>query len=130
MIDVSCALIISHDGKVLVAQRSPRMRLPLKWEFPGGKVEPGESAEDGLIREIREELGVEISIVKKMVASVYDQGEQIIRLIPFQCRLISGEVRLTEHAAFLWLAPAELNGMDWAEADLPVVKDYLNSSGF
>jgi 8-oxo-dGTP diphosphatase len=125
MIDVSCALIISHDGLVLVAQRSLNMHLPLKWEFPGGKVEPGESAEDCLVREVLEELGVEIKIVKKMVPSVYDQGKQVIRLIPFQCTLVRGEVRLTEHAAFLWLAPAELNKLDWAEADIPIVKNFM-----
>ena len=125
MIDVSCALIISHDGQVLVAQRSSSMHLPLKWEFPGGKVEPGESAEDCLIREIREELGVEIKIVKKMTPSVYDQGKQVIRLIPFQCILVGGEVLLTEHAAFLWLDPAELNKLDWAEADIPIVKNFM-----
>lgn len=125
MIDVSCALIINHSGQVLVAQRSPGMHLPLKWEFPGGKVEPGETAEDCLIREIREELGVEIKIVKKMAAAVHDQGMQVIRLIPFQCTLVNGEVKLTEHAAFLWLDPAELNTLDWAEADLPVVKNFM-----
>lgn len=125
MIDVSCALIINHSGQVLVAQRSPGMHLPLKWEFPGGKVEPGETAEDCLIREIREELGVEIKIVKKMAPAVHDQGLQVIRLIPFQCTLVNGEVKLTEHAAFLWLDPAELNTLDWAEADLPVVKNFM-----
>ncbi|MGY0040798.1 NUDIX domain-containing protein [Pedobacter sp. NJ-S-72] len=76
MIDVSCALIISHEGQILVAQRSLNMHLPLKWEFPGGKVEPGESAEDCLIREIREELAVEIKIVKKMTPSIHDQGNK------------------------------------------------------
>ena len=101
------------------------MHLPLKWEFPGGKVEQGESAEDCLIREIREELGVEIKIVKRMTPSVYDQGKQVIRLIPFQCTLVSGEVLLTEHAAFLWLDPAELDQIDWAEADIPIVKNFM-----
>ena len=125
MIDVSCALIISHEGQVLVAQRSLSMHLPLKWEFPGGKVERHESAEDCLIREIREELGVEIKIVKSMAPSVYDQGKQVIRLIPFECTLVSGEVLLTEHAAFLWLDPAELDQLDWAEADIPIVKNFM-----
>ncbi|MBB6272692.1 8-oxo-dGTP diphosphatase [Pedobacter cryoconitis] len=125
MIDVSCALIISHNGQVLVAQRSLNMHLPLKWEFPGGKVEPGESAGECLIREIREELGVEIKIVKKMSPVVYDQGKQIIRLIPFQCVLVRGQVKLTEHAAFLWLEPAALSTLDWAEADIPVVQNFM-----
>lgn len=126
MIDVCCALIISQNGQILVAQRSLSMHLPLKWEFPGGKVEPDETAEDGLIREIREELGVEIQILKKMLPSVYDQGKQVIRLLPFQCKLISGEIKLTEHAAFQWLFPAELKKLDWAEADIPVVQNFID----
>lgn len=126
MIDVSCALIISQNGQVLVAQRSLSMHLPLKWEFPGGKVEPGETAEECLIREIREELGVEIRVTKKMQPSVYDQGKQVIRLLPFQCKLIAGEIRLTEHAAFQWLLPAGLNKLDWAEADIPIVQNFMD----
>ncbi|RAJ37517.1 (deoxy)nucleoside triphosphate pyrophosphohydrolase [Pedobacter cryoconitis] len=126
MIDVSCALIISQNGQVLVAQRSLTMQLPLKWEFPGGKVEPGETAEDCLIREIREELGVEIRVVKKMEPSVYDQGKQVIRLLPFQCELLTGEIKLTEHAAFQWLFPDELMKLDWAAADIPIVKNFMD----
>lgn len=126
MIDVSCALIISQNGQVLVTQRSLTMHLPLKWEFPGGKVEPGETAEECLIREIREELNVEIQVVKKMQPSVYDQGKQVIRLLPFQCKLIAGEIKLTEHAAFQWLLPAGLKKLDWAEADIPVVQNFID----
>ncbi len=127
MIDVSCALIISQDGRILVTQRSRIMHLPLKWEFPGGKVEPGESAEACLHREILEELGVEIEIIKRMAASIYDQGTRLIRLIPFQCILAQGEIQLTEHAAFLWMLPEGLKNLDWAAADIPVVQDYLDS---
>lgn len=105
------------------------MHLPLKWEFPGGKVEQNESAEDCLIREIREELGIEISMLKKMTPSVYTQGKPVIRLIPFQCTWVGGQISLTEHAAFLWVSPAALHELDWAEADLPVVKEYLDSLG-
>lgn len=103
------------------------MRLPLKWEFPGGKIEPGETAQECLIREINEELGITIGITAALQPAVHDNGKQVIRLIPFQCSIISGEIKLAEHAAFLWLLPAELIGLDWAEADLPVLQDYLNS---
>ncbi|MBB6500049.1 (deoxy)nucleoside triphosphate pyrophosphohydrolase [Pedobacter cryoconitis] len=127
MIDVSCALITDYNGQVLVTQRSAVMHLPLKWEFPGGKVEPGESAEACLYREIREELGVDIKILNPLPVSIYDQGDRIIRLLPFQCVLIGGEINLTEHAAFLWLLPEDLKKLDWAEADIPVVQYYLES---
>ena len=127
MIDVSCALIISKNGQLLVTQRSAVMRLPLKWEFPGGKIEEGETAGECIVREIREELGIAIEIEEPMTVSVYDDGKLAVRLIPFRCKLISGEIRLAEHAAFQWLFPDELTGLDWAEADLPVLKEYLDS---
>lgn len=127
MIDVSCALITRQNGQILVTQRSAIMRLPLKWEFPGGKIENGETAEECVLREIAEELNVEISINRKMTAYVHDDGKQAIRLIPFYCSLVKGEIRLTEHATFQWLFPEQLDALDWAEADIPILKDYLDS---
>lgn len=127
MIDVSCAIITRPEGQVLVTQRSEQMRLPLKWEFPGGKIEPGETAQECLIREISEELGVTIEITASLKPAVHDNGKQIIKLIPFECSIITGEIKLAEHTAFLWLMPEELSGLDWAEADLPVLQDYLDS---
>lgn len=125
MIDVSCAVIIGQEGKVFVAQRSMSMRLPLKWEFPGGKVESGEQPEECLVREIAEELQVEIEILRPMLPYEH-KAEPSIRLIPFICRIKSGELKLTEHAAFLWLQPEELPALDWAAADIPVVQQYLD----
>ncbi|MET1054590.1 MAG: (deoxy)nucleoside triphosphate pyrophosphohydrolase [Pedobacter sp.] len=125
MIDVTCALIIGHKGKILVAQRSSSMRLPLKWEFPGGKVEAGEEAGECLLREIAEELNVEVEIIRAMLPSEHDNGQQAIRLIPFICRIKSGDIQLTEHAAIVWLEPEKLDTLDWAEADIPVVQQYL-----
>lgn len=130
MIDVSCAIITDLNGGVLVTQRSEVMHLPMKWEFPGGKVEPGESAAECLIREIREELGITIELGKEMTAVVFDDGKQVIRLIPFQAMITKGEIKLAEHAAFLWLQTVqELEALDWAEADVPVLREYLNGRG-
>lgn len=128
MIDVSCGLILNKQEHVLAAQRSAFMRLPLKWEFPGGKIETGESAENCLIRELYEELRITVEIVQAMPFSLYDGGDQLIRLFPFQCRIVSGEVTLTEHAAFLWLPANELQRLDWAAADIPVLEQYLLTS--
>lgn len=127
MIDVSCALITRQNGQILVTQRSAFMSLPLKWEFPGGKVEPGETAAECVVREIAEELGVQIETVEQWTDYLFDNGKQIIRLIPFHCRLIKGDISLTEHAAFQWLSPGELSSLDWSEADLPILRDYLES---
>ena len=125
MIDVACAIIIREDGKVLVTQRSQHMKLPLKMEFPGGKVEPGEMPENCLIREIQEELAVRIEIISEMPSNRHNYPDFRINLIPFVCRIIAGTIALNEHAAYAWLEADQLNDLDWAAADIPVVQNYL-----
>lgn len=126
MIEVTCA-IIEHNNKVLVTQRSEKMALPLKWEFPGGKIEKGETAEACLNREILEELHINIKITKQLNTNTHQYSEtKTIKLIPFICELIDGEIKLTEHANFLWLSKIELSNLDWAEADVPILNEYLN----
>jgi len=125
MIDVSCAIIKNKEGRVLVTQRSAIMILPLKWEFPGGKVEVNETAEESLIREIREELNIEIKITQVLRPYIHAYPNLTIRLMPFECMHQSGTIKLVEHANFLWLELAELESLDWAEADLPILFDYL-----
>lgn len=123
-IDVSCA-IIEKDGLILAAQRGETMNMPLKWEFPGGKVEPHESAATCLQREILEELGVEIRILTALPPSEWSYPAFTITLYPFVCRLNGGMLRLTEHRAVCWLSPENLPSLDWAEADVPVLQDYF-----
>jgi 8-oxo-dGTP diphosphatase len=101
------------------------MKLPLKWEFPGGKIEKGETAEECLIREIREELGIEIIIQNSLPFVEHHYDDFSIRLMPFICKINAGEIRLTEHAAFLWVERSELMEMDWAEADLPIMETLV-----
>lgn len=124
-VDVSCAIIENGLGKVLVAQRSAEMKLPLKMEFPGGKVEFAETPEESLIREIKEELGVDIEILSGMSSNQHSYSEFSINLIPFVCRITGGEIVLREHAAYHWIALDELLTLDWAEADIPIVSDYI-----
>lgn len=124
---VACAIIEDDFGGVLVAQRSGTMTLPLKWEFPGGKIEHGETEEETIIREILEELHVEISIISKLPQVIHHYENFSITLIPFICRIIKGEIKLTEHQAFRWLNPNNLLDLDWAEADIPVAQYYLNT---
>lgn len=122
-IPVVCALII-RDDRVLIAQRPAGKHLALKWEFPGGKVEPGEEAAAALVREIREELGCEIETIEALpsVSHRYERGE--IELMPFLCKLTaqSSEPHPHEHVAVEWVRAAELDGYDLAAADLPVVR--------
>lgn len=122
-IPVVCALIF-RDDRVLIAQRPAGKHLALKWEFPGGKVEPGEEAAAALVREIREELGCEIETFERLqsVSHRYERGE--IELIPFVCKLADGssEPHPHEHVAVQWVRTDDLGGYDLAEADLPVVR--------
>jgi 8-oxo-dGTP diphosphatase len=126
VIDVTCAIIIK-EGRVLVTQRSATMPLPLKWEFPGGKVHDDETEEECLRREIKEELAIDIRIVKRLTPSPWDYGTLSINLIPFVCEYIAGEIHLAEHRQYLWLTPAELSRLDWAPADLPILAELLHS---
>lgn len=123
-IHVTCA-IIERDGLVLAAQRSAMMSLPLKWEFPGGKIHQDESPEECLRREIAEEMSVQISIGNSLPPSTHNYPAFSITLYPFVCSIESGEIILAEHAAIAWLVPEQLHTLDWAEADIPVVKTYL-----
>ena len=124
MLSVACAIILFHD-KVLVTQRSERMKLPLKWEFPGGKIENNESEVECIKREIKEEIDIEIDVLKRMSNSTYDYGEFKINLIPFVAKYISGNIKLTEHKDFKLLDKTELRALDWADADIPIVEEFL-----
>ncbi len=126
IVPVPCA-IIEKDGRILVAQRNALGSLPLKWEFPGGKLEHGETEQEGLAREIMEELCVQIVISTKLRTTSRDDGWREIVLIPFVCSLPAGQdIFLTEHEQMAWLSREEFYTVDWAEADRRVVKTYEN----
>jgi mutator protein MutT len=122
-VHVACALI-ERDGLVLAAQRSATMNLPLKWEFPGGKLEAGESAEECLQRELMEEMGVIISVGRPLPLHTHSYDTFTVTLYPFVCSMTSEHITLHEHAAMVWLPPEELHSLDWAEADWPVLAAY------
>ena len=121
IIPVTCALII-HQEKVLTTQRSLKMSHPGKWEFPGGKVEEGESPEECLKREIAEEISIQIDIREALPSFDYAYvPEKTIHLLPFIANWKEGEIRLSEHAEGKWLGKDLLFSLDWAEADIQVV---------
>lgn len=115
------AAAIARAGRCLVAERGPGMRLPGKWEFPGGKVEPGEAPEAALVREIREELGVQIEVGALLGTGSAPAGDKTIRLDVYAARLLLGEPSLSEHSRVVWASADELATFDWAEADVPSV---------
>lgn len=124
VIEVVCGVIV-RDNKVLCVQRSEKMLLPLKWEFPGGKIEKNETPEQCLDREIKEELGVKIEILEKLSNSYCDYGSFEIILIPYLCKYLGDEIILSEHKEFQWLLFSELTMLDWAPADVPIVKEIM-----
>ena len=126
-VPVVCALI-ERDGRVLLARRPPHKLLPLKWEFAGGKVEPGEDPAAAIVREIREELGCAVRVVRVLPRFTHDYGRVVIEMIPFVCALEAGtsEPHPHEHTEIAWVEPARLLTFDLAAADVPVVADYRN----
>jgi len=122
---VVCALI-ERGGRVLLAQRPAHKQLALKWEFPGGKVDPGETPEAALVREIREELCCDVRLRRPLPRTQHAYERVHIEMIPFVCALAPGspEPHPTEHVALAWVAPAELDAYDLAGADWPVLHAY------
>ncbi|MCB1053607.1 MAG: (deoxy)nucleoside triphosphate pyrophosphohydrolase [Acidobacteria bacterium] len=123
MLHVACA-IIERDGCFLAVQRSASMAMPGLWEFPGGKLEPGETAETCLIREIREELGIDLILTEALALCDWQYPDFTIRLYPYIGFWTQGELVLHEHQAFCWLKGPDPELLEWAPADLPVLAQY------
>jgi len=125
MIDVTCAIIRNEDNQVLVVQRDDRGDHPFRWEFPGGKLKDTETEEECILREIHEELSIDIVICGRMSKIEYDYGYKKIKLIPFICDTLDDLPLLTEHNDFKWLDSADLADVDFCEADKIVAAEYL-----
>ena len=117
------AAVISRDNRLLVCQRPKHKRHGGLWEFPGGKIEPGENEETAARRELREELGVEVERVDEPELSIADPGSSFV--IVFTPVEISGEPTCHEHEALMWGSPAELAALDLAPSDRRYVEHLL-----
>lgn len=120
MIEVCCAIILK-ESRILAVQHGPGSSHPLKWEFPGGKILPGETAQQCIGREISEELTIQIEVQYQLTPVEFDYGSKQIKLIPFVCKITSGEILLTEHFAKQWLTMNELTDTDWLQADRELI---------
>jgi 8-oxo-dGTP diphosphatase len=120
-IEVSAALIF-HSGRLLITQRHARSHLGGLWEFPGGKREAGETFEQCLVREIREELGVEISVGELFEEIAHAYPEKSVRLKFFICKLLSGEPQPLDCAALKWVAKTELAAFEFPAADAQLLE--------
>lgn len=116
------AAVILRDGHILAAKRLEGGPSGLKWEFPGGKVESGETPRAALQREILEELGLEVTVGDELGTFPTALGKYCIHLNCFWCRSDTGSPQLNAHSAVTWLAPHELNSLDWALPDIPAIQ--------
>ncbi len=119
------AAVIADGGRIFATQRGYG-EFKGMWEFPGGKMEPGESREEALMREIREELETEVRVGELLCTVEYDYPSFHLTMHCFICSVVSGNLVLREHEAARWLAADELFSVDWLPADIDVVREFLN----
>jgi 8-oxo-dGTP diphosphatase len=123
---VGAALL--NDGRLLAARRSAPPELAGRWELPGGKVEPGETPEDALVRELREELGIETRSVARVPGEWPLEAPYVLRV--WTARLLSGVPEpLQDHDELRWLTPDEIWDVEWLDQDVPAVKAVLQEPG-
>lgn len=113
--------VILKDGLILCAQRWSDSSMPGLWEFPGGKIESGESKQVALKREISEELECTIEVGPEVVTTLHESEHGSVTLTTFYCTIVEGTPRLTEHSSLTWLRPEELDTLEWTPADLASV---------
>lgn len=124
-IEVAAAIIRDERGRILIARRRAGKAQAGMWEFPGGKLEAGETPEACLRRELREEMNIEIRPTEFFGVNDHNYGAVTIRLIAWLAAFVGGEVRLTDHDEFRWAECGELGEYTWAPADVPFVERLL-----
>lgn len=122
MIEVAAAIIANERGQLLIARRRMGKSQQGLWEFPGGKLEPGESPEACLVRELREEMNIAIAPYARFGENEHDYGAVQIRLMAYLANDLHGEIRLVDHDAYRWIKREELAAFEWAAADVPFVE--------
>ncbi|MEG0073553.1 MAG: (deoxy)nucleoside triphosphate pyrophosphohydrolase [Clostridia bacterium] len=126
MVNVVAAVIKEND-KILIAKRNLKKSQGGLWEFPGGKIEVGETSEEALIREIKEELDVNITVDKYLTEEKFIYPEKEINLIAFKAKILSGELTLNEHEQIEWIDKKSLDNYKFAPADKFIV-EYLKQN--
>lgn len=123
------AAFLEKDGKILIARRKPGAALAGKWEFPGGKLEAGETPEACLKRELMEEFGVKTRIGAFICSSKFEYKHLPIELLVYRAYHVAGGFELRDHDQLAWVTLAELKAYDFAAADIPVVEHLLRANG-
>lgn len=126
-VQVACA-VIEQDGLIFAARRKIDKSQGGLWEFPGGKLETNENAQEALMRELTEELSIHCEIMDFIAENQYDYGSLFIHLQAFRTRWKSGTLSLTDHDCSIWLPPWQLFSLQWAPADIEIVKHIMQNS--
>jgi 8-oxo-dGTP diphosphatase len=126
-IKVVGAVSVNDQGEILCALRSPNMSLPNLWEFPGGKIEEGETPEESLVREIKEELGCTVEVYERIEDVVHEYPNVIVNLLTYQTKIVEGTPKAKEHAELKGVPLEELKTLEWTPADVPTVERLLSS---
>lgn len=122
MINVVAAVIKDDSGKILITQRNLKKSQGGLWEFPGGKIEPNETKEQAIIREIKEELNIDINVKNYIDEKIFTYPEKDINLIALECSIINGNIELLEHEDYRWVSSSELENFEFAPADMFIVE--------
>ncbi len=120
MIDVAAAVMLDDKNRIFIARKKKGLPLEGLWEFPGGKIEPGETAAEAIKRELMEEMGVKIESEGLLGENVHEYDEFSVRLIAHYARIVEGEIQLTDHDACKWVEPEKLCEYEMAPADEPL----------
>lgn len=123
------AAVIERKGQYLIARRAPSQSHAGRWEFPGGKIEPGETAEECLKREIEEEFGVRVRVGRFITASTHTYPGGTIQLLAYETVLVSGDFDLRVHDQIAWVRPSELLGYELLPADIPIARTLQQMTG-
>ncbi|HVP18628.1 MAG TPA: (deoxy)nucleoside triphosphate pyrophosphohydrolase [Spirochaetia bacterium] len=116
------AAVIEEEGRVLIARRKPGRHMGGKWEFPGGKIEPGETPQESLARELREELAIQARVGDFLCSALYEGDGVCLELLVYRVERVSGEPALIEHQDIRWVRPEELAVFDLADSDRRVAE--------
>ena len=122
MVNVVAGIIKNEEGKILITQRNLKKAQGGLWEFPGGKIEPNETKEEAIVREIKEELDINIQVENYLSEKVFNYPEKDINLIALECKKVNGDVKLLEHEDYRWIENSELGNFEFAPADMFIIE--------
>lgn len=128
LVKVVGAIIENENNEILCALRSPKMSLSNMWEFPGGKIEKGESFKEAIEREIKEELDCCVEFISEFYDHTHEYDSFIVNLITVKCKLQDGTPKASEHSKLIWLKRDNLHSLIWAPADVPTVNKLIEES--